>query len=168
MVSEERIRKDELTKDEVLDLEVEEPKDDVEIIPEWEESPEERPGDNLHIDETGDRNELVWERDGFEARLWNHEMTHWKATISIPREYGQHHPRPVDLKCSPIPEYGFVEDVDVEDYAATVATIVIQDNFMPTWEVNKFIDELIESAASADAFQEELTEKLSIASENEE
>jgi len=47
------------------------------------------------------------------------------------------------------------------------ATLVIVENFQPTFEVNKFIDKLIDDAAGAEAFTDELESKLSVARESE-
>lgn len=163
MVTEEEIREESLTTDDVLEYEVAQPKQEVEWLPEWDEGPEERPGENTRIED----NTLIWERDGFEARLESYETTHWKAVIDIPRECGEYYPREFDLKCSPRPEYGFVDDVELEEYATTQATLIIQENFQPTWEVNAFIEMIIETREESEQFEEEITEKLQVARENE-
>lgn len=159
----ESIREEGLTTDDVMNREFVEPQTDVEMLPEWEEFPEERPGENLRIEE----NVLIWERDGFEARLESYETTHWKAHITIPKEIGKWQPRPIDLKCKSYPEYGYVEDVETEDYSAVGATIILQDNFQPTWEVNHFIDKLIEEAEGGAEYEKEVEEMLAAARENE-
>lgn len=164
MVTTEEIREDDLTKDDVLDVEVEEPQREVEWLPEWDEYPEERPGENTRIED----GVLIWERDGFEARLESYETTHWKAEVTIPEPVGQWYPREFDLKCAPKPEHGFVESVETESYITTGATLVIAENFQPTWEVNAWIDYLLESMEHSQEFQDDLTEKLSVASDNEE
>lgn len=149
--------------DEVLDGFVERPQEEVEWLPEWDEELEERPGKNTRIED----NTLIWERDGFEARLESTEVTHWRAEIDIPERVGQWFAREIDLKASPRPEYGFVESVETENYAATAATIVIQENYQPTWEVNKFIDYLLESAQDSEDFQQVVEERLEDARANE-
>lgn len=163
MVSEDEIQEKNLTTDDVLDREVVEPQQGVEWLPEWDEHPEERPGENTRIED----DTLLWERDGFEVELESYETTHWKATVSIPEEVGQWHPRDFDLKCSPIPEHGFVKEVETEEYATVKAVLILQENFQPTWEVNHFIDHLLEGAQNSQEFQEDLENKLSLASENE-
>jgi len=164
MVSHEEIQQDGLTTDEVMSREFAEPQREVEWLPEWEECPEEQPGDNARIED----NTLMWERDGFEARLESYETTHWQAEIEMPKAVGQYYPREVDLKCHPLPEYGFVKDVEQDDYSTVGATLIIQANFQPVFEVNEFIDELVESAEQSEAFREEVEEKLAAARENEE
>jgi hypothetical protein len=163
MVSEQETREDGLTTDDVLDRHTAEPMQEVRMLPEWEEWPEEQPGENTHID--GD--ELVWERDGFEVRLRSYETTHWKADLTVPREIGSHFPRPVDLKSRPKPKYGFVDTVDLDEYAAVGVTLVLQENFIPTVEINGFIDGLIEQVDENEQFKEDLESKLSAARENE-
>lgn len=163
MVTKDQIEEEELTTEEVIDREFVEPQQEVRILPEWEEYPEERPGENLRIED----DQLVWERDGFEARLWSHETTHWKAQITIPREYGKYDPRPVDMKSKSIPEYGFVESVEMDDYAAVGVTLVLQENFQPTYEVNKFIDHLIERKEGAEEREQEIKELMGAARENQ-
>jgi hypothetical protein len=163
MVSEDQIREEGLTKDDVLDVETEQPQQEVEWLPEWDEHPEEQPGENARIED----GVLIWERDGFEARLESYETTHWRATVTIPEEVGQWYPREFDLKCSPKPEYGFVESVETEEYVTTGAVLIITENFQPTWEVNAWIDYLLESSEQSQQFQDELTNKLAVASENE-
>lgn len=96
-----------------------------------------------------------------------HRTTHWKAELTVPREYGKYHPRPIDLKCSPLPKHGFVEDVESDEYVTVGATLVIVENFQPTFEVNKFIDKLIDDAEVAEAFTDDLESKLSVARESE-
>ncbi len=165
MVDTETIEQEGLTTEDVLDSEVVEPQQGVEWLPEWDEYPEERPGENTRIED----DTLIWEREGgFEARLESYEMTHWKAEVTIPESVGEYYPREFDLKCHPRPEYGFVKDVEQEDYATVGATLILQENFQPVWEVNKFIDELAEEAEESQEFREDLEEKLSVARENEE
>lgn len=164
MVTKEEIKQDELTTDEVMSREFAEPQREIKWLPEWDDHPEEQPGENARIeDET-----LIWERDGFEARLESYETTHWKAEIEIPKDVGQYYPREFDLKCHPIPEYGFVKAVEQEGYATVGATLIIQANFQPVFEVNTFIDELVESAEQSEQFREEVEEKMAAARENEE
>lgn len=163
MVTKEEIEEQGLTTDDVLDVEVERPRDEVEWLPEWDDHPEERPGENTRIeDET-----LIWERDGFEARLESYETTHWRSEVSIPSEIGQWYPREIDLQCRPDPEYGYVESVDLKDYEASKAVLILQENFQPTWEVNRWIDGLIQNAEESQQFQNEISEKLDVARNNE-
>lgn len=165
MVSPETIENEGLTTDDVLDREVVEPQQEVKWLPEWDEYPEEQPGENARIED----DTLIWERDGgFEARLESYETTHWKAEVTIPESVGQYYPREFDLKCHPLPEYGYVKSVERDGYTTVGATLIIQENFQPVYEVNKFIDELAESAEESEQFREELEEKLSVARENEE
>lgn len=164
MVSEEEIRDEGLTTDDVLETEVVTPQQTVEWVPEWDEYPEERPGENTRIeDET-----LIWERDGFEARLESMEATHWRATIDVPQKVGETYAREIDIKSKPLPEYGFVDNAVIEDYAVNQVTVVISENFQPVFEVNQFIDHLIEDAEGFEEFQEDLERKLSAAKQNEE
>mgnify|MGYP000058942433 CR=1 FL=1 len=162
MVTKDQIEEEELTPDEVMDREFVEPQQDVRVLPEWEEYPEEAPGDNVRIED----DELVWERDGFEARLTSYETTHWQADISIPKSVGKWQARPVDVKCKPVPEHGYVDDVEIEDYTTVGVTLILQENFQPTFAVNNFIDHLIEQAEGSEAFQEEVEEKMAVAREN--
>lgn len=164
MVSKNQIEEEELTTQDVLDSELETPRQEVEIYPEWEEHPEEAPGENVRIED----GTLIWERDGFEARMESYETTHWRVELDIPHTVAKWYPRTIDLKCLPLPEHGFVSDVEVEDYESVGATLVIQDNFQPTFEVNQFIDKLLENAESSEEFQNEINEKLENARQNEE
>jgi ssDNA-binding Zn-finger/Zn-ribbon topoisomerase 1 len=164
MVSKEEIQQDGLTTDEVMSREFAEPQREVEWLPEWEECPEEQPGDNARIED----NTLMWERDGFEARLESYETTHWQAVIEIPKDVGQYYPREFDLRCHPLPEYGFVKEVEQDGYSTVGATLIVQENFQPVFKVNKFIDELMESAEQSEQFREEVEEKMAAARENEE
>lgn len=163
MVSEDEIREEELTPDDVLETEVVTPQQEVKWLPEWDEYPEERPGDNTRIED----GTLIWERDGFEARLESMEATHWRAEIDVPEEIGKVYAREIDVKSKPIPEYGFVESARMDDYKLRQATIVLAENFQPVFEVNQFIDQLIEDAEGFEQFQEDLENKLSVARENE-
>lgn len=163
MVSKEEIERQGLTTDDVMDREFAQPQREVKWLPEWDEHPEERPGENTRIeDET-----LIWERDGFEARLESYETTHWRAHIAIPKDVGEYYPRPFDLKCHPLPEYGFVKQTEQEDYATVGATLIISENFQPVFEVNEFIDALVDSAEQSEQFREEIEEKMAAARENE-
>lgn len=164
MVTKEEIERDGLTTEDVLDRAFEEPQMDVEWLPEWDKYPEEQPGENTRIED----NTLIWERDGFEARLESFETTHWKAELAIPEEVGKYYPRGFDLKCHPLPEYGFVKDVERDSYTTVGATLIIQENFQPVYEVNKFIDKLVETAEQSEQFQQEVEEKMALARENEE
>lgn len=164
MVSKERIKEENLTAEDVMDRELVEPEEEVSWVPEWDEAGEEAPGENTRIED----GTLIWERDGFEARLESHNTTHWRAEIQIPEGVGEYYPRPIDLKSHPRPEHGFVKDVDTDGYAAVRAVLIIKSNFQPTWEVNAFIDDLIESKEKSDQFREELTEKMELARRNEE
>ena len=163
MVSKEEIREKGLTTDDVLDLETERPMEEVEILPEWEEDPANAPGKNVRIE--GDQ--LVYERDGFEVRMESHQATHWRVVVSIPDYVAKWYPRDIDLKIS-APENGFVDDVETEDYQAVEATLVISANFMPTWEVSGWIDDLIDRAEKSEEFHNDVAEKMSVARENEE
>lgn len=152
-----------MTTDDVLDRELVEPQESVEMLPEWEDYPEERPGENLRIeDET-----LIWERDGFEARLSSMEPTKWRAEIDVPEDLGSTWAREIDLKCRPYPEHGFVESAEFEDYSLRAVTLVLSENFQPTYDVNSYIDGLIEDAEGFEEFQKDLDEKLEMARENE-
>lgn len=163
MVSEDRIREENLTKGDVLDRMTETPQQSVEWLEVWDDHPEERPGENTRIeDET-----LIWERDGFEARLESFETTHWRAELDVPERVGKWFPREIDLKAAPKPEYGYVESVETESYAVTEATIVLCENFQPTYEVNAFIDYLLEKADGSEQFQDDLESALAVAGENE-
>jgi hypothetical protein len=159
MVSKEEIEEQNLTTDDVLDRHLAEPQEAVEWLPEWDDHPEERPGDNARIeDET-----LIWENGEFEARLQSYETTHWKATVTIPKWVGEYYPRGFELKCLSIPEFGFVDDVETEDYCAVEATLILQANHQPVYEVNKYIDELRDGAEQSQQFREELEEKMAAA-----
>lgn len=163
MVTREEIEQDELTTDEVMSRELVEPQSDVEWLPEWDEFPDEQPGDNARIED----NTLIWERDGFEVRLESYETTHWRAEIDMPENIGQYYPREFDLKCNPLPKYGFVKEVEQDEYTTVGVTLIIQENFQPVFEVNNFIDDLVESAEEAEKFREDVEEKLSAARKNE-
>lgn len=164
MLSDDEIQEKDLTTGDVLDHEFVEPQQDVEWLPEWDDHPEEQPGENARIEE----NTLIWEKSGFEARLESYETTHWRAEVDIPEQVGKHYPRGLDLKCNPIPEYGFIKDVKREDYTTVGATLIIQENFQPVYEVNEFIEDLAESAAESEKFMNEVEEKMAVARENEE
>lgn len=164
MVSKDEIEAEGLTTEDVLDVETAQPRTDVQILPEWEEYPEERPGENLRIEE----NTLLYERDGFEIAIESHETTHWRVDLTIPEEIGKWYPRPLDLKCLSVPEHGFVESVETSDSYETIgATLILQTNFQPTFEVRKVIEHLLENAEASEEFTEELDEKLDAARQNE-
>lgn len=162
MVSIDRIREEGLTKDEVLDREFEEPRQEVEIVPEWDEEPDSAPGENVRIED----DQLVWERDGFAVRLESYRTTHWRAVVDIPEDVAKWYPRDIDLKIKP-PRQGFVESVTTEEYHAEQAELILSANFQPTWEVNNWIDDLIESAEGSEEYQQEIEEKMAVARENE-
>lgn len=164
MVTKQEIEEQGLTTDDVMDREFGQPRTDVKWVPEWDEYPEERPGENTRIED----DTLIWERDGFEVRLESYETTHWKADLTIPEDVGQYYPREFDLKCHPLPEYGFIKDTEQESYCTVGATLILNANFQPVFEVNKFIDELVDSAERSKEFREEITEKMAVARENEE
>lgn len=164
MVDIEQIREDELTTEDVMDSTFEQPKEEVEWLPEWDEFPEERPGENARIK----GGVLIWEREGFEVRMESYETTHWRVELQIPERVGQYYPREFDLKCHRLPEYGFIKSVERDGYITAGATLIIQENFQPVFEVNKFIDELLESAEQSEQFREEVEEKMAAARENEE
>jgi len=70
--------------------------------------------------------------------------------------------------CASVPEYGFVDSVETSDsYAAIGATLIIQENFQPTFEVRKVIEHLLDNAEKSEQFTEELDGKLDAARENE-
>jgi len=165
MVSRDEIEAEGLTTEDVLDVETAQPQTDVQILPEWEKHPEERPGENLRIE----GNTLLYERDGFEVAIESYKTTHWRVDLSIPESIGKWYPRPLDLKCLSVPEYGFVDSVETSDsYAAIGATLIIQENFQPTFEVRKVIEHLLDNAAEkSEQFTEELDGKLDAARENE-
>lgn len=164
MVDIDQIEEEELTESEVLDRYTAEPQQEVEWIPEWDENPEKRPGENTRIED----GTLIWERDGFEARLESYETTHWRAEVDIPESVGEHFPRPVDLKCKPHPEHGFVDTVRQDGYTTTGAVIVLAENFQPVYEVNRFMDKLRESAEESEQFMEDLEAGLEVAKERTE
>jgi len=91
-------------------------------LPEWEKHPEERPGENLRIEE----NTLLYERDGFEVAIESYKTTHWRVDLSIPsRSASGTHGRSISRLS--VPEYGFVDSVETSDsYAAIGATLIIQ------------------------------------------
>lgn len=148
------------TIDDVLDS-YEQPQTEVKWLPEWDDHPEERPGENTRLED----GVLRWEKDGFDVRLESYETTHWKATVSIPEWVGEYFPRSFDLKCTPLPEYGFVKSVAIEDYAATEATLIIQSNYQPTWEVNNWIEARVLDAEEQQEFMDEVSERISDANE---
>jgi len=93
MVSRDEIEAEGLTTEDVLDVETAQPQTDVQILPEWEKHPEERPGENLRIE----GNTLLYERDGFEVAIESYKTTHWRVDLSIPESIGKWYPRPLDL-----------------------------------------------------------------------
>lgn len=153
-----------MTSEDVLDRYTATPRDSVEWVPEWDENPDAQPGENTRIED----DILLWERDGFEVMLESYETTHWRALVTIPERVGELHPRPFDLKCNPLPEHGFIKSVEQDSYVTTEAELILQANFQPVFEVNKFIDSLLESHDEAREFQEELEAGLDVAQENEE
>jgi len=163
MVSKEEIEAEGMTKQEVLDVETVQPRTEVEWVPEWDEHPSEQPGENTRIED----DTLIWERDGFAARLESYETTHWKATVELPSHVGELYPREIDLKASPKPEHGFVESVAIEGYEAAEAVLILQANYQPTYEVNKWINYLLEQAEESHQFRDDLEEKLSAAAQSE-
>ena len=164
MVSKEEIERRGLTTDDVMASEIAEPQDEVVWPPEWDENPDAQPGENARIeDET-----LIWENGEFEARLESYETTHWRSVIEIPKWVGEYYPRGFELKCRPRPKHGFVESVETEDYCVVGATLIHQENLQPVYEVNKFIDELRESAKQSEQFRQEVEEKMAAARQNEE
>lgn len=163
MVSIEEIEEEGLTTDDVMDREFVTPQNEVEWVPEWDEFPEEQPGENTRIED----DTLIWERDGFKIRLESYETTHWRVEIDIPKDVGQYYPREFDLKCNPLPEYGFIKEVEQDGYSTVGATLIHGANFQPVFEVNKFIDDLVESAEEAEQFREDVEEKMSAARQNQ-
>ena len=159
----ERIREEGMGTEEVLDRHTAEPQREVEWLPEWDEEPETQPGENARIED----GTLIWENGDFVARLESHETTHWRAEIEIPEAVGDLHPRPVDLKCRPLPEYGYVDSVTIEDYTTTAAVLIIQANFQPVREVNTFIDKLRADAEESQQFMDDLEVALDAARQNE-
>lgn len=157
-----KIQEEEMTTEEVLDRYTEEPRTSVEMLPEWEEYPEEAPGENTRVED----DTLIWERDGFEIRLESFETTHWKADISVPHEYGKHYARPIDAKCGLGTEHTYVEDVETEDYALSSVTLLTAANFMPVHEVQKFVDAIIDDAQASEQFIEEMEAKLDAAADS--
>lgn len=163
MVDIDRIEEEDMTAEEVLDRYTAQPRDTVEWIPEWDDHPEERPGENTRIeDET-----LIWENGEFEIRLESYETTHWKAVVSVPEDVGELYPRDIDLKCHPLPEHGYVESVEIDDYVATAVTLILAENFMPIHEVNTFVDDLRDDAAESQQFMDNLEAGLEAASDGE-
>jgi len=77
MVSRDEIEAEGLTTEDVLDVETAQPQTDVQILPEWEKHPEERPGENLRIE----GNTLLYERDGFEVAIESYKTTHWRVDL---------------------------------------------------------------------------------------
>lgn len=147
---------DEQTPEDLLEAEMVTPQEEVEIPPEWEEHPEEQPGENTRIED----GELRWESDGFDVRLWNLEPTKWKAVISIPTEVGGVWAREMDIKCRPMPHYGFVDSAVVEDYKVREVTLILSENFQPVHEVNAYIESLREDAETFQERQQEWAEKI--------
>jgi len=112
------------------------------------------------------RNTLLYERDGFEVAIESYKTTHWRVDLD-PESIGKWYPRPLDPRLS-VPEYGFVDSVETSDsYAAIGATLIIQENFQPTFEVRKVIEHLLDNAEKSEQFTEELDGKLDAARENE-
>jgi len=93
MVSRDEIEAEGLTTEDVLDVETAQPQTDVQILPEWEKHPEERPGENLRIE----GNTLLYERDGFEVAIESHTRRPTGALILDPESIGKRYPRPLDL-----------------------------------------------------------------------
>ncbi|MFW6435902.1 MAG: hypothetical protein ACOCY1_05920 [Halovenus sp.] len=164
MVDIDQIEEEEMTSEEVLDRYTAEPQTEPEWVPEWDEYPEERPGDNTRIEDDA----LLWERDGFAVRLESYETTHWRIEIEIPEHVGEHYPRGFELKCRPKPEYGFVKSVEQKDYVTTGATLIIAENRQPVYEVQAFIDDLLESAEQSQQFIDDIEEAMAVAKGNEE
>jgi len=126
------------------------------------EAPGGAPRENLRIE----GNTLLYERDGFEVAIESYKTTHWRVDLSIPESIGKWYPRPLDLKRLSVPEYGFVDSVETSDsYAAIGATLIIQENFQPTFEVRKVIEHLLDNAEKSEQFTEELDGKLDAARE---
>lgn len=148
--------------EEVLDRYTVEPQTEVEWVPEWDEFPEEQPGENTHIED----DVLIWERDGFVVRLESWETTHWRAEIAIPENVGEHFARPFDLKCKPFPEYGFIKSVEMDGYTAASAEVILAANRQPVYEVNNIVDQLLEEAEQNEQFMENLEEGLAVAEDN--
>ena len=163
MVDTDQIREEELTPDDVLNRELAEPQSEPEWRDNWDENEETRPGENTRLED----GTLYWEHEGFEIALESYETTHWRVEITIPEPYGKYFPRAVDVKCLSVPEYGYVDEVAMAEYAPEAVTIVISENYQPIWEVNHFIDTLIEKHEGGEEFEAEMSEMLEVARENE-
>lgn len=164
MVDIDRIEDEQMTPDEVLDRFTERPMDTVEWLPEWDDNPDALPGENTRIDDET----LIWENGEFEIRMESHETTHWLADISVPEAVGEHYPRPIDMKCRPEPEYGFIRDVEQDGYVTVGVELVIAENYMPIYELNSFVDGLRDGAEQSQEFMDDLEAGLDVARENEE
>lgn len=130
--------------------------------PGWDEYPGEAPGENVRIEDEI----LIWERDGFEVRLETYRTTHWRAEVDIPEAVAKWYPREIDLKIKP-PKQGFVESVTTESYHAEQAELIVSAPYQPVYEVNSWIDELLESAEGSEEYQQEIEEKMAVARDHE-
>lgn len=162
MVAEDRTHNEGQTEDDRLAHESDRPTT-VEWYPEWDD-PEERPGENTRIDDET----LIWERDGFTVRLTHHEALYWRAVISLPASIGRRYERPIDLQTVPFPEYGTVTSVDVEDHVAQSAELLLAGNYQPIWELNNWIDYLLDSATETQTIEDDPATTPMMAGEHDE
>ncbi|MWG36497.1 hypothetical protein [Halomarina oriensis] len=125
------------------------PPTSVRWLPEWDMEGEHPPGENTHIED----DTLYWHRDGFNVALRNREPTLWEADVTLPDEAGEYFPRKEDIQARPDPEYGYVETVELaaEGYATEAVTLVFKENYMPVYEINKWVRGVREQAAEMKA-----------------
>jgi hypothetical protein len=180
MVAPDRIEDEGLSADDVLQKELVMPEDaptEPHWVPEWDEWPEEQPGDEAWMDEDSEgRTALVFTTDdGFRVELVCLDYSDWQARIGIPEDVGSYivdeHTfkarHPVMLGDIPM---GYVDEVlwrGEDSYDAEAVVIRISEaEGMPVSEVESFVRGLREEHAETLQGMDDLGEKLNVAREN--
>lgn len=186
MVSEEEIRSEGLTGDDVIDREFVRPEEaptDVYWPDYFDDHPESRPADDVRIEERDDGTPVMKWTDGeFEVELEGVEKEagfpggDWRATIHLPKSVGVHFFDEHEIKCHYPPMLGdqpegYVEEVVTADsgYRGEAIVLRLKDaEGMPLVLVESYPDMLRKEAEASAEQATKIQKKLDAAHENEE